>query len=88
MDKSKQLKLGVVLSYLSTGINIVVQLVYTPLMLRLLGQSEYGLYTLVASIVSYLSLFSLSFTASYTRFYTKYKEKRIEREKKDSTACS
>lgn len=76
MDKSKQLKLGVVLSYLSTGINIVVQLVYTPLMLRLLGQSEYGLYTLVASIVSYLSLFSLSFTASYTRFYTKYKEKK------------
>jgi O-antigen/teichoic acid export membrane protein len=58
------------------GINIVVQLVYTPLMLRLLGQSEYGLYTLVASIVSYLSLFSLSFTASYTRFYTKYKEKK------------
>ena len=76
MDRSKQLKLGVILSYLSTGINIVVQLVYTPLMLRLLGQSEYGLYTLVASIVSYLSLFSLSFTASYTRFYTKYKEKR------------
>ena len=76
MDKSKQLKLGVVLSYLSTGINIVVQLVYTPLMLRLLGQSEYGLYTLVASIVSYLSLFSLSITASYTRFYTKYKEKK------------
>lgn len=42
MDRSKQLKLGVILSYLSTGINIVVQLVYTPLMLRLLGQSEYA----------------------------------------------
>ena len=83
MDKSKQLKLGVALSYLSTGINIVVQLVYTPLMLRLLGQSEYGLYTLVASIVSYLSLFSLSFTATQNT-----RKKRIEREKKDSTACS
>ena len=76
MDRSKQLKLGVILSYLSTGINIVVQLVYTPLMLRLLGQSEYGLYTLVGSIVSYLSLLSLGFTASYTRFYTRYKEEK------------
>ena len=42
-------------------------------MLRLLGQSEYGLYQLVYSVVSYLSLLSLGFGSSYLRFYSRYK---------------
>lgn len=68
-----QLKMGVILSYFSTGLNMLIQLLYTPIMIRLLGQSEYGLYTLVGSVVSYLSLFSLGFTGAYLRFYSKKK---------------
>lgn len=67
-----QLKAGVVLSYLSTGITILIQLIYMPVMIRLLGQSEYGLYSLVSSVVSYLSLFSLGFTGAYLRFFARY----------------
>lgn len=73
--KTNQLKLGVLLSYTSMALNMVVQLVYTPVMLRLLGQSEYGLYTLVGSVVSYLSLFSLGFTGAYLRFYSRFSQK-------------
>lgn len=69
---SNQLKIGVILSYLTTGINLIVNLVYTPVMIQILGQSEYGLYTLVGSVVSYLSLFSLGFTGAYLRFYSRY----------------
>ena len=65
-----QLKAGVVLSYLSTGITILIQLIYMPVMIRLLGQSEYGLYSLVSSVVSYLNLFSLGFTGAYLRFFS------------------
>ncbi len=68
-----QLKAGVILSYFSTGLNMLIQLIYTPIMIRLLGQSEYGLYTLVGSVVSYLSLFSFGFTGAYLRFYSKRK---------------
>ena len=68
-----QRKAGVILSYLGQGIQILSALVYTPIMLRLLGQSEYGLYQLVHSVVSYLSLFSLGFTAAYVRFYSRFK---------------
>lgn len=75
---SDQLKLGAILSYVSTGLNMVVQLLYTPLMIRLLGQSEYGLYTLVGSVVSYLSLFSLGFTGAYLRFYSQRRAKNDE----------
>lgn len=66
-----QLKAGVVLSYISTAVSIVIQLGYMPVMIRLLGQSEYGLYSLVSGVVSYLSLFSLGFSGAYLRFYAK-----------------
>ena len=67
-----QLKAGVVLSYISTVISIIIQLIYMPVMIRLLGKSEYGLYSLVSSVVSYLSLFSLGFTGAYLRFFAKF----------------
>ena len=50
-----------------------------PVMIRLLGQSEYGLYTLVSGIVSYLSLFSLGFGGSYLRFFSRYQVKKDEK---------
>ena len=67
-----QLKAGVLLSYVSTAITILIQLLYMPVMIQLLGQSEYGLYSLVSSVVSYLSLFSLGFTGAYLRFFARY----------------
>ncbi len=74
--KMNQLKIGVILSYATQAVHILSGLLYTPIMLRLLGQSEYGLYQLVNSVVSYLSLLSLGFAASYVRFYSRYKVRR------------
>lgn len=71
--KINQKKAGAILSYLSEFIKILTALVYTPIMLRLLGQSEYGLYQLVFSVVSNLSLLSLGFGSSYVRFYSRFK---------------
>ncbi len=70
-----QKRAGVLLSYTSEAIKVLTGLIYTPIMLRLLGQSEYGLYQLVYSVVSYLSLLSLGFGSSYMRFYSRYKTK-------------
>lgn len=80
MIKSDELKAGVILSYAGMIANVVVNLVYTPVILRHLGKSEYGLYTLVASVVNYLSLCSLGFGASYLRFYSRLKVKKNEEE--------
>ncbi len=74
-----QLKAGVILSYISQFIQIVVALVYTPIMLRLLGQSEYGLYQLVYSVVSYLHLLSMGFSSSYIRFYSRFKAEKNDK---------
>lgn len=74
MAKISQKKLGVILSYISYGVHMLSAFLYTPIMLRLLGQSEYGLYQLVNSVVSYLGLLSFGFSGAYTRFYSRYKK--------------
>lgn len=78
MRENNQRKAGVVLSYAGQAVQILSGLIYTPIMIRILGQSEYGLYQLVYSIVSYLSLLSLGFNASYMRFYSREKVKDSE----------
>lgn len=78
-DRSKQLKGGVILSYLTLALSNIVALVYTPFMLRMMGQSEYGLYSLVASIVSYLTILDFGFGNAIIRYTAKYKaEGKIE----------
>ncbi len=69
-----QLKMGSILSYAQMALSIIVQLAYTPVMIRLLGQSEYGLYNTVASTISMLSILSLGFNSSYIRYYAKYQK--------------
>lgn len=71
---NKQIRVGAILQYVQMFLSIFISLVYTPMMLKMLGQSEYGLYNLASSIISYLSLLSLGFGASYVRFYTLYKK--------------
>lgn len=72
---NRQLRLGAILSYVSMILGYIVQMAYTPLMIRIIGQSQYGIYNLTNSIVSYLSLFSLGFGPAYVRFYMRHKVK-------------
>lgn len=71
--KVNQLKVGALMSYLIIGLGSLISIVYTPVMLRLLGQSEFGLYNLVASVVSYLGLFNFGFGSAYIKYYSGYK---------------
>lgn len=70
-----QRKYGALLSYTNVILTIVVNLGYAPLMIRLLGQNEFGIYSLVGSIVSYLGLFSLGFNGAYMRVFSIYKNR-------------
>ena len=68
-----QLKAGAVLSYVAIGLNNIVGLLYTPYMLRMLGQNEYGLYSLVASVVAYLTVLDLGFANAIVRYTAKFR---------------
>ncbi len=74
VKNSSQLKIGSLLSYGQMILYILIGLLYTPVMIRLLGQSEYGLYNTVSSTISMLSVLNLGFTSGYIRYYAKYKK--------------
>lgn len=68
-----QRKIGAILSYLNIFVVILTQLIYTPIMLYILGQNEFGVYSLSESIIAYLGLLNFGFSGSYLKFYSKYK---------------
>lgn len=83
MSDSKQRKLGAILSYTSIIVNTLIQLLYTPLLINKLGQGEYGLYSLVASIIGYLTIMDLGFGNAIIVYTSKYRAQgKIEEEKK------
>lgn len=82
-DEKSQLKIGIILSYINLGVGNLIPIFYTPIMLNLLGKSEYGLYKLSSNVTSYLSLISLGIGSAVTRYLIKEKtEKGEEAEKK------
>ena len=74
MSRINQVKAGSILSYLQMGINILIQLAYTPVMIQLLGESDYGLYNTVSSAISMLGVLDLGLNAGYIRYFSMYKK--------------
>lgn len=67
-----QLKAGTLLTYLTMVVSSVIPMLYTPLMLQLLGQDEYGLYSLSSSVTNYLGLLNLGMGSTILRYYMRY----------------
>lgn len=70
---ASQLKIGALLSYVVLALQNLVGLLYTPFMLRMMGKSEYGLYSIAASIVAYLTVLDLGFGNAIVRYTAKYR---------------
>lgn len=68
MSGSTNRKIGPAISMANMGISLVIGLVYTPLLIRFLGNSEYGIYTLAMSLISYLSILDLGFGNALVRY--------------------
>jgi len=66
-----QRKAGTLLSYLHILVANTISIIYTPYMLQMMGQSEYGLYGTAGSFISYLSVLSFGIGGAYIRFNTR-----------------
>lgn len=83
MNENNQRKIGAILSYSAIIINTLIQLIYTPFLIRKLGQSEYGLYSLVSSIIGYLTVLDLGFGNAIIVYTAKYMAlKKLDEERK------
>lgn len=61
-------RLGVILSLLYTLSGILTGFLFTPICTRMLGQGEYGVYSLVFSMIGYLGIFDLGFGSALIRY--------------------
>lgn len=71
MNSTKQIKYGAIISYISIAINILYGFLFTPWMVRTIGQSQYALYTLSSSLIA---LFTVDFglSAATSKFVSQY----------------
>ena len=75
---SKNRKIGAVVSAVYIIAQILVNLAYIPILLGTIGQSEYGLYQLVGSIIAYVTSISGVLSAGIGRFYSMFKAENDE----------
>lgn len=72
MTSSKNLKLGGILSYIGIAVTIITGFIYTPLMINNIGKSNYALFTLAMSFISFFIL-DFGISAAITRYVSIYK---------------
>ena len=75
-----QIKIGSILSYVVIVLNMLTGLLYTPIMLRIMGQSEYGTYSLISSIIGYLTVLDLGFGNAIIIYTSRYRAKNQKNE--------
>lgn len=81
-SSSSSIKKGAILSYSGSALNIVIGLLYTPWLIRSLGSSDYGLYALATSFVSYF-LIDFGLGNSIAKYLSGYRAKNQDQEIRD-----
>lgn len=70
-----EIKSGIVLSYIGLALRFSVGFFLSPFVLAQLGKSEYGVYMVAGTIVSWLAMSDFGLTASTTKFVSEYQAK-------------
>jgi len=68
MERTKLIFINTISQYLRTGLCMVLSLYSTRLILAVLGQSDFGIYALIGSLVMMLSFITSSLATSTQRF--------------------
>ena len=53
-------------------LHILIGFIYVPVLLKFLGKSQYGLYQLMGSVISYLAVMDFGLSGTITRYYSRY----------------
>lgn len=59
-------------NWVTLGVNIVVGFILTPFVIRHLGKTGYGIWTLVGSFIGYYGLLNLGVSSAITRYVARY----------------
>ena len=79
----KNKKVGVIVSYLLLILDSIIGVFYTPLLIKALGQTQYGLYDVVNSITAYIAIADIGLGGTITRYIIKYNTQKEEQKEKN-----
>ena len=79
---SNQRELGAILSYLHIALTSLLGVIYTPIIIRFLGQSEFGLYAFISSIAGYLSVLQIGIGDTSVRYIA---QNRVTNQNREAT---
>ncbi len=82
MIESREIKYGAMMSYITICFNLIAGFAYTPWMIKVIGQSQYGLYTLSISIIT-IFVMDLGLGNTISRFIARYRAENNEDKVKD-----
>lgn len=71
-NSNRQIKIGGIISYFTIVFSIISGLIYTPWMISVIGQSDFGLFTLATSLITLVTI-DLGLSSAVTRFISKYR---------------
>ena len=73
-SEESNVKLGIVISYITLFISLIGAFVVTPRILEYLGDDQYGLLNFANSITAWLTVISSALAASYIKFASEHKK--------------
>ena len=73
VNRSKERRIGVLLSYLFLLSNTVINLAYVPILIHYIGIDQFGLYKLLGSFIAYFGVLDFGLSATIVRFLVRYK---------------
>ncbi len=83
---SDRLKNGVLSTYTTYVIQFVVGMIFTPVLIKSLGQSNYGVYQIAMSVVAYITILNFGIPHTYMRFFAVEKSKGVSNKIKQLNA--
>ena len=82
-NQKKEIKIGMILNYISMAIEGIVIFLLNPFILRGLGQEQYGVYSLMTAFTGYLSIFEFGLGSTIIRYVSKYNAENDEKNKEN-----
>jgi O-antigen/teichoic acid export membrane protein len=72
LESTKHIKISALISYFTIAFSIISGLIYTPWMVRQIGKSDYGIFMLVTSFLTYFVM-DFGLGQAIARFIAKYR---------------
>ncbi|TQD33502.1 oligosaccharide flippase family protein [Haloflavibacter putidus] len=82
------LKKAAFLSYIKLAVTNIGGLLVTPYIIKMLGDEEYGLYTLIGAFVGYLSVLDLGLNNAIVRYVAQYRAEKDQKAEENFLALS